>query len=246
MTLPRVLVVRSGEKPFPAGSARRVEVVERVSHAIENVAADARDLGEPADYAIVTSRTAIARGLSGPVAGALRRSLESSRIVAVGDATADALREAGLTAATVADGSAEAVLATLPARLEGARILMPCGEDASPALAEALRGRGAAAVRCVIYRKVARPTDAEIEAELAGDRYRAFLPTSPAAARWLFESAGERGRPRLRAIPAVSLGPSTRAALEAARIERIAEAPRPRFDDALALLEELATSAPGK
>jgi len=246
VTLPRVLVVRSGEKPFPSGSARRVEVVERVSHAVESVAPDARALEDAADDAIVTSRTAISRGLSGSAGEPLLRSLQTARIVAVGEATAAALREAGLTPAIVADGSAEAVLAVLPERLEGVRILLPCGGDASPSLGDALRARGATVVRFVTYRKVARPPDARLEAELVEDRYRAFLPTSPAAARWLFESAGERGRPRLRGLPAVSLGPSTRAALREAGIQRVAEASRPRFEDALALLEELATSGPGK
>jgi uroporphyrinogen-III synthase len=246
MTRPRVLVVRSGEKPFPGHDALRVEVVERVSHAIETVAPDPDAVAARADFAVVTSRTALSRGLVGSSGEALRRRLSEARIVAVGEATAEALRGAGLAPVLVADGSAEAVLAALPDRLDGTRFLLPCGEDASSALSDAIRRRGGDAVRCVVYRKVPQPPDPELARPIAEGRYRAFLPTSPAAARWLFESAGSEGGRWLREIPAVSLGPSTRALLDRYGVERIVAAPRPRFEDALALLEELATSSPGQ
>jgi uroporphyrinogen-III synthase len=244
---PRALVVRSGarsvlESPAPPG----IEILERVSHRIEPVEPAASELAAPADLAVFTSQVAVAQGLAGRGGEALRRCLAAARIVAVGPATAAALRSAGLAPEVAAGGSAEAVLATLPGRLEGVRVLLPCGEDASAALPQALRERGAAVTRCVVYRKVANPPDAALAAEILERPFAAFCATSPAAARWLFEGVGTRGLERLRATPAVALGPSTRAFLAESGVARIAVAEEASFPSALRLLETLATGAAGK
>jgi uroporphyrinogen-III synthase len=244
---PRVLVVRSGEKPFLAASpSPRVEVVERVTHDAESIDPEPRSLEGPFDLVLFTSRIAVAQVLEGPAKAALRALVEPARRGAVGEATAEALRAAGLAPEIVAGGSAGALLAALPMRLDGLRVLLPCGDDAAAALPEGLVGRGAIVSRCVVYRKVARPPDGALRAELLESEFAAFAATSPSAARWLLQSAGPAGAAALRAIPAVALGEATAAFLESRGVRRVTVAARPRFADALALLEALACPAAGK
>ena len=243
----RALVVRSGARSVLENApAPRIEILERVSHRIEPVEVAASDFGAAADLAVFTSQVAVGHGLAGRTGEALRRCLAAARIVAVGPATAAALRSAGLAPEVVAGGSAQAVLAALPERLDGLRVLLPCGEDATAALPQALRERGAAVTRCVVYRKVANPRDAALAAEILERPFAAFCATSPAAARWLFEGAGARGVERLRETPAVALGPSTRAFLADRGVARIAVAEEAGFSSALRLLETLATGPAGK
>jgi uroporphyrinogen-III synthase len=244
---PRVLVVRSGEKRFvDAGTESRVEVVERVSHDVESIQPDVRTFAEPFDWVLFGSRIAVARTLRGDAGAALRGLVERARRGAVGESTAHALAAAGLPPEIVGGGSAEALLAVLPARLDGVRVLLPCGEDGTAALPEGLAGRGAVVSRCVVYRKIARPPDAALGRELLDSAFTAFAPTSPAAARWLFECAGPAGMPAVRTVPAVALGESTAAFLRRHGVERVEIANRPRFSDALALLEALACPPSGK
>ncbi len=246
MSLPRVLVVRSGEGPFPSsGAGARFDVVERVSHTIETVEPDPAVAGS-FGLAVFTSRIAVRRGLGGAGGEALRRAVEEARIVAVGEATAEALRARGVDPHQVAAGSAQAVLDELPERLDRVRVLLPCGEDASPRLYRVLASRGADVMRCIVYRKISRPPDRDLETEILDQPFRAFCPTSPAAARWLFESAGARGLEVLLATAAVALGASTRAYLQHRGVSRIEVPNRPGFHDALALLSALATSPLGK
>jgi uroporphyrinogen-III synthase len=244
---PRVLVVRSGEKPFAgAGAESRVEVVERVSHDVEPVAPDPERFAGPFDWVLFTSRIAVVRTLRRDAGAALRSVVERARRGAVGESTAHALAAAGVPPEIVGGGSAEALLAALPARLDGVRVLFPCGEDATAALPEGLAARGAIVSRCVVYRKIARPPDAVLAREVLESAFAAFAPTSPAAARWLFECAGPAGMPALRTVPAVVLGESTSAFLRRQGVERVEIAARPRFSDALALLEALACPPSGK
>jgi uroporphyrinogen-III synthase len=241
VTRPRVLVVRSGEKPFlDAAGEPRVEVVEHVSHDVAPVEPDARRLDGPFDLVLFTSRSAVAHGFEGRSGIALRSLVGTARRGAVGVATAAALRAAGLAPEIVAAGSAEALLAALPTRLDGVRVLLPCGEDASPDLPSGLADRGARVSRCVVYRKVERPPDGALTAELLGSGFAAFCATSPAAARWLFRSAGPAGAPALRVIPAVVLGKATGAFLRRGGVDRVEVSSKPRFSEALALLEALA------
>ena len=100
--------------------------------------------------------------------------------------------------------------------------------------------------RCVVYRKVARPPDPDLAAELVERPFAAFCPTSPSAARWLFDTAGPAGAERLRGTPAAVLGPSTRAFLAERGVARIAVAGDARFASLLGLLETLATPGAGQ
>ena len=242
---PRVLVVRSGTRSvLEDGPPPDVEVIERVSHTIES-AGSPEPVGE-ADLAIFTSRVAVAHALGAGAAAPVRRALGRARFAAVGVSTAAALRDLGIEADTVAGGSAEALLAILPGRLDGLRVLWPCGEDAGGRLADELARRGAKVERRVVYRKIPAPRDAALSREVAERRFAAFAATSPAAFIWLWEGLGEEGRVRLRETPAVALGPSTRAALSERGISRIETAAEASFPEALKMLAALAAGVAPK
>lgn len=243
---PRVLVVRSGGRPFdPAGAVRTVNLVERISHTIEPCLQGDAGLGARVDRVVFTSQIAVDRLLGdAALEPRSRRALEGARIAAVGAATRDALRRFGLEAQDVGSGSAEDLLGRLPGDLGGQRILLPRGADASADLPLELARRGAVVVPLVLYRKVARPPDAELAADIAGRPFAAFCVTAPSAGRWLFSMLGPRARDQLRVTPAVALGPSTRRYLEAQSVARV-HIPRPvTFGEAAQLLEKLAVGSP--
>ena len=128
----------------------------------------------------------------------------------------------------------------LPSDLSGKRILLPRGEDASTALEEELRRRGASVEPLVLYRKGPRPRDADLAVEIVREPFAAFCVTATSAARWLFEDVGRSARERLRATPAVALGPTTRRFLLGQSVSRV-EVPHPvDFTEAARLLESLA------
>jgi uroporphyrinogen-III synthase len=234
----RVLVVRSGANPFaPFAGTAKIDIVERVSHAIVPVEPGRGSLEAPADWVIFTSQVAVERvfGDAG-LASRFREGSAGARLVAVGAATGGALEARGVKADLIAGGSAESVLERLPQDLAGLAVLLPCGEDASPDLPEQLRSRGARVSRVVVYRKVANPRDAA---------FAAFCTTSPSAARWLFHGLGERAAAQLRGTPAVVLGRFTRRFLESYGVVHIAVTEEARFSEAVALLELLAVGAAG-
>jgi uroporphyrinogen-III synthase len=143
----------------------------------------------------------------------------------------------------VAEGSGASLLERLPGDLSGQRVLLPCGEDATPELREQLNSRSARVARLVLYRKVPRPPDPGLEREILEKPFAAFCTTSPSAARWLFESLGEAATRRLQATPAVVLGRYTRRFLESHGVSRIEVTEEARFSEAVSLLEALATEA---
>ena len=245
MTRPRVLVVRSGANPFVSvGPSGSVEVVEIVSHEILPVTPPPDALRDPANLAVFTSQVAVERlREDAELASRFRGAAASATIAAVGPVTAEALGEIGLAPALVAEGSGEALLDRLPARLDRWRILHLCGEDAAPDLADGLHRRGAHVESVVIYRKAARPRDAGLARDIVERPFAAFCATSPSAAAWLFEGLPADAAARLRATPAVVLGRFTRRMLEAHGVERVEATSEPRFPAALARLEELAAPA---
>lgn len=248
MSLPRVLVVRSGANPFARISAPSgIELVERASHAIVPLAPAAGSFDRPADFALFTSQVAVERLLADETLGpALRKAVSGGRVVAVGRATEAALRRHGLPPAVVAAGSGEAILDRLPRRLEDLRVLLPCAEDATPELAEAVRRRGARVTRVAVYRKVPAPPDPDLARAIVEQPFRAFCVTSPSAATWLFAGLSAEAAQRLRETPAVVLGPYTRRYLESRGIARITVAEEARFDAAARMLERLAGASPSQ
>jgi uroporphyrinogen III methyltransferase/synthase len=237
--------VRSGDRPFFSGEGPPgLEVREQVSHSVVPCLEGAGALDDRADMAIFTSRVAVERLLGDPqLASRLKKAIASGRIAAVGEATGRTLESLGLRAQDIGEGSAASLLAHLPSDLSGRRVLLPRGEDASPALEEELRRRGAVVLPLVLYRKVARPRDGDLALEIVRRPFDAFCVTAPSAGRWLFEDLGENARERLRGTPAVALGPSTRRFLLGEGVSKV-EVPRPvDFPHAARLLESLAVAA---
>jgi uroporphyrinogen-III synthase len=243
VSAPRVLVVRSGAKPFariPAVSG--IEVVERVSHSIEPLEVATSCFDRPADLAIFTSQVTVERLLSDTrLATRLRGALDGGRAVAIGRSTEAALRRHGWPPDIVAKGSGESILDCLPPRLDGTHVFLPRAEDATPELPEALARRGAEVTRVAVYRKVAVPPDADLDRQIVDRPFTAFCVTSPSAAAWLFASLSSAAAQRLRETPAVVLGRYTRRYLESRGIARISVTETPRFDAAARVLETLAT-----
>ena len=156
--------------------------------------------------------------------------------------TAEALREHGLPPRITAAGSAEALLEKLPRNLAGWRVVFPCGDDAAEELPAELRARGARVERLVVYRKIPRPHDPELDREILEEPFAAFCTTSPSAARWLFEGLSPEAAARLRADrrrrsrDRPRAGTSKSSASSGSRSR-----PTPSFSEALRLLEYLAT-----
>ena len=247
MSEPRVLVVRSGANPFArVGELPGIEVVERLSHSIAPVDAPVSAFDRPADFMVFTSQVTVERLLSGgELEARVRAAAGRGRVVAVGSSTAEALRRHGLVPAIVGGGSGDSTIEALESQLDGCHVLLPCAEDATPELPDALRSRGATVTCVVVYRKVPVPPDADLARQIVDRPFAAFCATSPSAARWLFADLPETASARLRRTQAVVLGRYTRRYLETHGVERIAEAESARFESAARLLSELATASAG-
>jgi uroporphyrinogen-III synthase len=235
---PRLLIVRSGERAFPAELVPGLEVVERVSHAIETL--PAKSVTGPFDLAIFTSRPAADRFLA-------RDDLLSTlpgRVLAVGPATAERFRSKLSVDVEEGGGSVRRMLQTLPRNLSGTRVLFPRGEDADPELARELADRGAEVVPLVLYRKVAVPYDPELDQTITAASLVAFCATSPSAARWLLDRAGGAAIARLARTIAIALGDATKKALRARRVGRVEVAEPPTFETVARIAVELAGRGP--
>jgi uroporphyrinogen-III synthase len=240
------LVVRSGERPFPVPRAGGLEVVETVSHAIEDVPADSDRLSGAFDLAILASRAAVERLFGrADLAGLVARL--PKRFLAIGPATAASLRARVGAGGTVDEGggSASRLLQRLPFEMRGSRVLLPRGEDSSEELPRRLAARGAEVVALTIYRKIALPYDTRLDPEIVAGRFAAFCATSPSAARWLFGSASPDAREHLRGTPAVVLGEPTASELTRHGVRRIEIAEPPTFESAARLAVSLADRTGG-
>jgi uroporphyrinogen-III synthase len=246
VSLPRVLVVRSGADPFAAVDPARVEMVERASHTVQSLEVDARGIPARADLAVFSSRVAVERALTDAGSTLARCIAGAEQVYAVGQSTEAALRARGISRTTAGGGSAEALLEVLPEKLEGRTVLFPCGADSLAELPERLRARGARVIPIVLYRKMPNPADASLAGEILERPFAAFCATAPSAAQWLFEGLEPAAEERLRATPAVVLGMTTLRWLDARGVARIEVAPEASFPAAARRLEALATGSPGQ
>jgi uroporphyrinogen III methyltransferase/synthase len=227
--------------PFSEGRELPIEVVEKSSHEIEPSVTGQEALDEPADLAIFTSQIAVRRLFEeSELERKFRRALAAGRVAAVGRATADALTAHGVAPDVIARGAADTILDRLPLHLSGTRVILPRGSDASNELSDELVRRGAHVAPIVLYRKVPRPTDPEIENDVDAGAFAAFFPSSPSAALWLFSGLSPAAMARLRRVPAAVLGRFTQRYLEAHGIERVEVAREASFAAAAELLVRLA------
>ena len=242
MSQPRILVVRSGERPFSDwGGHPDADILERESHLVETAAVRVDALRPPFDLAVFTSQAAVERLLSaGELEEPFRKGLDRGRVAAVGPGTAGALRRRGVEPQMVAASSTESLLADLPESLQGWRIIWPCGEDAPASLPDELTRRGAAVERLVLYRKRPRQSDPDLAREILERPLAAFCVTSPAAGEWLLRALPREAIRAIQAVPAVVLGPSSRRFLEGQGFTDIRMSSPGTYAGAAALLTRLA------
>jgi uroporphyrinogen III methyltransferase/synthase len=172
----------------------------------------------------------------------LVQALAGARIAAVGPATAEAIEGAGLRVAHLASRHHGVALAEeLAEQVKGRYVLLPRSDRANPELVETLKRFGAQVTEVVAYRTIS-PSSSDLVAldTLAREGADAVLFFSPSAVHHLQELLGNEKFLELsqRAIFA-AIGPVTRDALLAARIERVVMA---RDTTVPAVLEALAHS----
>ncbi len=186
------------------------------------------------DWLVVTSATTVGllEGISVP---------ETTRIAAVGPATAAALAEAGLRVDFVpsAEFSADALVGEWPGEA-GSRILLPQSAIAEPALAEGLRAAGNRVDAVAAYRTIGAQVAPETVAEVRSGGIRAILVTSGSVAR---EVAAQ-----LAPIPPdtviACIGPHTAAAARAAGLEVGAIAEQQTIESLILSITQLAEARP--
>lgn len=139
------------------------------------------------------------------------------RVAAVGPATADALRAAGIEVDHVPPTYLTGAIAQGLGDLRGRRVVLARADAATPDLRGALRARGAIVEEVVAYRTVEGPAASRdllpgaLHAHLHGVTF-----TSSSTVRGLMRLASTVDRFRVRAIPAFCIGPVTARAARSA------------------------------
>lgn len=158
---------------------------------------------------------------------------QSTRIAAVGPATASALGAAGLPAEVVsAESGASGLAAALGPRLgPGERVLLVRPEGAP--VPEALTSIGADVVIAPLYRTVPSEEAARLAGAAIAGEFSAVVLTAPSSLdRWL-DAAGERRAALLSALAEmtrIAIGPTTAAHLSASGLPAAAVAASPAED----------------
>lgn len=202
---------------------------------------------EPADWAPVdeaigrldgyrwllfTSANAVGRFLS-RARGAGVATLPGDRVAAIGEATAAALREEGITPAMVAGQShAEGLLASLTSRgedLAGRRILLPRAGEGRDVLPDGLRAAGAIVDVVTVYRTIRIPPPREVVDLIAAGAVDVVAFTSGSTVRGFLEGIG--GADRLRGVTVAVIGPVTADAARSAGLAPAILAPRATTGD---------------
>ncbi len=152
------------------------------------------------------------------------RGLDRARVAAVGETTAEALRQAGIPVAFVPlEQRAEALAAALPG-VEGARVLVVRGDQGQKVLARRLRARGATVDEVVAYRTVTADPAVIAQALPAGIDWVLFASGSAVGSLSALPPVPLR---RLREAKIACIGPETAAAARAAGFRVTVIAPKP-------------------
>lgn len=154
-------------------------------------------------------------------AGRDSRALGASVVVAIGPATAEALRTRGVRADVVpaefrGEAAAAAVLAHAGGRIRGMRVLLPRAEIAREVLPDTLRAAGAVVDVVAAYRNVhpSAADHAELAALVRDRRVDVVTLTAPSTLESLLGALGEGGAEALGRVHVASIGPVTSAAAE--------------------------------
>jgi uroporphyrinogen-III synthase len=174
-----------------------------------------------------------ANGVRALVRRTARRDLP---LFAVGPQTAEEARAAGFARVENADGDAMALADAVPRWLapDAGTLLHACGAEGAATLSDALRARGYAIRREILYAVEALELPPQAAAALAEGTIDAVLLFSPRSAR-IFD-AQSAGLP-LAKVTALCISPATAAALPANRFAAIRVAARPNQASLLALLD---------
>ena len=173
------------------------------------------------EWVVLTSVNAVDRFM-----GALRdaRALGSVLVAAVGPATADALRRAGVESDLVpAEHSARGLVEEFPDAPGARSVLFPSGDLAPATIPDGLGQKGWEVRRVEAYRTVARaaPEPALLERVAAAD---AVTLSATAAVHAFLALRTPEGRPVAAPAHVVCIGPTTAAAARAAGLENVHEA----------------------
>jgi hydroxymethylbilane synthase len=182
---------------------------------------------EPATVIVVTSANA-AHGVLASIARAAGEPL-MYRWAAVGPASAEALRKAGIEDIFVPSEPTAAALADELHLDRRDHVLLPRADIADPILPAALRARGVRVTEAIAYETREAP-DASIPtlaAALAGGPVDALVLTSGSTARGLVALAADADRPRILATPVVASGSTTADACREAGFTTVLRAPAP-------------------
>jgi uroporphyrinogen-III synthase len=195
------------------------------------------------DWMFLTSQNAV-RALQGRgelLGVSLGHAMRAIRVAAVGPATAETARNAGLRVEYVAVKHQGTALAEeLAEKVKGKHILLPRSDRANPELVEKLQGFGAKVKEIVAYKTVPPEEKALAQArEMAKHGADAVLFFSPSAVHHLEELLGsenflEFSRHSLFA----AIGPVTGEALRKAKVEHVVQAKDATVDAVLAALTD--------
>jgi uroporphyrinogen III methyltransferase/synthase len=169
------------------------------------------------------------------VAGRDARSLSTTKVASIGEATAAALRARGVRADFSPSKATSAVLAEELPRLQGARVLLPVSSRTDDRLAAGLRARGGLVEQVAAYETLAVPLDAELGDAVLGADAITFASASSADNL----AAALEGMALNAATKLVSIGPETSTAVRRNFGRVDAEADHPSLDALVAALEGL-------
>jgi uroporphyrinogen-III synthase len=256
LTGKRVVVTRSAEQCQPVAEALRQAGAEAVLLPLVAFAA-AENPGEldhclkgaeQFDWVFFTSQNVV-RALqerAEKIGISLGRSFSRAKIAAVGPATAEAARGAGLSVDYVSKVHNGVALAEeLAGELRGKNVFLPRSDRANPDLIAALQRHGATVKQVLAYRTVAPEVEAGTAEEILGrGGVDAVLFFSPSAAHHLREILGaERFRELGERAVFVAIGPVSEKALREERVDRILVAADTTVAAAIATLTGFFTKA---
>lgn len=162
-----------------------------------------------AAWLVVTSQNG-ARAVAQRLAAGGGRIPPTTRVAAVGPATADALTDSGIAVDHVPDDYLTAAIAGGLGDVADRRVVLARADAATPQLREALIARGARVEEVVAYRTIEGPAagrdalHAALQRDLDGIAF-----TSGSTVRGLLSLASAFDRTRARRVPAFCIGPVT-------------------------------------
>lgn len=166
------------------------------------------------DYIIFTSPNGVETFFAQVYKKGDARSFRNAKLVAIGPATAEALRTYGRLRADIVPRKyqAEYILECFPRNLAGKRILIPRARDAREVLPAELKKRGAAVTVLPVYRTVVPKNRAELKKLDAGAEIITF--TSSSTVHNFIRMMGTRqAMPFLKKTKKACIGPVTAATL---------------------------------